>query len=312
MFKGVAFALGACCIWGLIFVIPQFIEGFSFIEIVLGRYFFYGFISAFFLLKAKLKRSFSFPLSIWARAFLFSFLTTIGYYTCVVLSLHYTTPAICALVLGISPISIAFYGNWKQRECSFKTLIFPSCLILLGLFVINAPHFKESVSPSIYIEGLALGFMALIAWTYYAVANAHFLKLHKEMASSDWATILGFTTLLLVAFVGIFCAIFFKEQLPIQKYLTITPALTTFLIATATLGLLCSWVGTFFWNKASLYLPISLAGQLVIFETIFGLIFICLLDKRIPPKMECFGIALLLGAIVYGIHKFHQSSQKPT
>src|ERR1700722_11114464 len=125
MFKGIAFAISACFVWGLIFFVPQFIHGFSTIEIVLGRYFFYGLVSAILLCKAKLKGTFRYPLRIWMLAFGYTSTVTIIYYFCIVLALRYTNPAICALVLGVSPIAIAFYGNWKQRECSFKRLIIP-------------------------------------------------------------------------------------------------------------------------------------------------------------------------------------------
>ena len=47
----------------------------------------------------------------------------------------------------------------------------------------------------------------------------------------------------------------------------------SFLGGCAILGILCSWVGTYLWNRASLLLPVALAGQLTIFETIFGILF---------------------------------------
>ncbi len=77
-----------------------------------------------------------------------------------------------------------------------------------------------------------------------------------------------------------------------------------FLLGSATLGLLCSWVGAFLWNKASLHLPVSLAGQLTIFETIFGVLFFYLLTMTLPSTIEVIGIIILLAAIIYGIRKF--------
>jgi drug/metabolite transporter (DMT)-like permease len=51
-------------------------------------------------------------------------------------------------------------------------------------------------------------------------------------------------------------------------------------------------------------LPISLAGQLSIFETIFGVLFVYALKEHIPPAIECLGIGLLLSGTAYGIHLF--------
>jgi drug/metabolite transporter (DMT)-like permease len=143
MFKGITFALSACFIWGLIFIVPQFMTGFTSIEVALGRYFLYGIISSLIFCKDKFQGACSYGKDIWIKALYFSLISTIGYYTSVVLALRYSTPAVCALILGISPISIAFYGNWKQKETTFRSLIFPSLLILIGLVIINIPHLEE-------------------------------------------------------------------------------------------------------------------------------------------------------------------------
>lgn len=83
--------------------------------------------------------------------------------------------------------------------------------------------------------------------------------------------------------------------------------LSSFLIGCATLGILCSWVGAFLWNRACLYLSVSVAGQMTIFETIFGLIFVCILEKKLPPKLEFLGICLILSSIILALTKM-----KPT
>ena len=304
MLLGVVYALGACFIWGLIFVVPQFMSGFSSIEIALGRYFFYGMLSLLLFCKSKFRKSYHPPFSIWVKALYFSLISAIIYYTAVVLSVRYSTPAICAIVLGISPITIAFYGNWKQKETTFRSLIIPSLLILVGLVVINVPHLINNAAPSSYFLGLTAGFVALLAWSWYVVANSRFLKHHPEVRSSEWATLMGVATLFWVVVFAAFSALFFKDQLHIEKYFTPSPELTNFLMGNAILGLLCAWVGGFLWNKASLHLPVSLAGQLTIFETIFAVIFFYAIAKHMPPLLESIGVGILLIAILYGIRQF--------
>lgn len=306
MYNGIAFALGACFIWALVFVVPQFIEGFSSIEFALGCYLFFGLVSSCILLKRRLQGACRYSLSIWTKALYFSLMSTIVYYTSVVFALRYSSPAICALILGISPITIAFYGNWKQKECSFKTLVLPSILILVGLVLINAPHFSASESPVSYTIGLLWTLVALIAWSWFVVANSEFLKDNPEIASSDWATLIGVATLFWAAACSIILWVFFEGQLHLYKYVTPGPELTRFIIGSAIIGLLCSWLGAFLWNRATYYLPVSLAGQLTIFETIFGVLFVYVIDQHVPPQIEFFGIALLLSAIVYGIRSTSQ------
>lgn len=300
MFKGTVYALSACFVWGLIFVVPQFMSGFSAIEVALGRYAFYGIISLFIFSRAWLQGNCRYPLQIWIKALFFSLVTTIIYYTCLVLALRYSTPAICALILGISPIAIAYYGNWKQKECSFKKLILPSILILAGLVIINVPHLEASDSSSRYILGLLCSLFALISWSWYVVANSQFLK-NNSVSSNEWSTMIGVATLFWVILCGLILIVGFKSQLDIQKYVSMSPELINFLIGCAILGSLCSWLGAFLWNKASIHLPVSLAGQLMIFETIFGVLFVYTVAQDLPSKMDLFGILLLLGAVAYGI-----------
>lgn len=300
MIKGIALALSACFVWGLIFIIPLFLDGFTPIEITLGRYFFYGVISLFILFKERLQDACRYPAAIWIKTIYFSFVSTFGYYIPVIIALRYSAPAICTLILGISPITIAFYGNWKQRECSFKTLIIPSLLIVIGLVIINVPYLKSSTSLSEYGLGLLCGFSSMMAWSWYVVANAKFLKDNQNVSAGNWSTMIGVMTLFWVA---IFSLIFFLFN-PVEsfeKYLTPSRELTYFLIGSTFLGFICSWLGGFLWNRASSYLPVSLAGQLTIFETIFGLIFVYILNQQVPPQLEFLGIALLLGAVIYGI-----------
>lgn len=295
MVKGIAFALSACFIWGLIFIIPYFMGNYSSIEIALGRYLFYGAISLLLLLKARCR----YPLSVWIKALYLSFLS--GYYLWVVLAIRYASPEICALVLGTSPITIALYGNWTQKEGNFKLLILPSFLILIGLIMINVPHIIMTNSPLEYAIGLIFSFLSLASWTLYVVLNSRFLKNNPLIGSNDWATIQGVATLFWVIICGLACSIFLWDELDVQKYFTWNQSTMSFLIGCATLGVFCSWVGAALWNKASIFLPVSLAGQLMIFETIFGVLFVYTLHQQMPSLMEGGGIILLIGAVIYGI-----------
>lgn len=299
MFKGIVFALIACFIWGLIFIIPQFMGSFSPVEIAICRYLFFGGISLLFLLKARLNGLCCYPLSVWIKALFLSVFS--AYYLWVILAIRYTSPEICALILGISPITIAFYGNWKQKEGNFKLLILPSALILAGLIMINAPHIVMTKSSWEYALGLICSLIALTSWSVYVVLNSRFLKRNSHIMSNDWATIQGVVTLLWMLICSIIYGAFLGEEIDLQKYFNWNSETMSFFIGCAVLGLLCSWVGAVLWNKASVHLSVSLAGQLMIFETIFGVLFVYILNQQLPSLMELSGITLLLGSVIYGI-----------
>jgi len=302
MLKGIAFALAACFVWGLIFVIPGFMGSFSPFEVALGRYSFYGLISSILFLNLRRKGSCSYPRKIWLQALLFSFASTFFYYICLVLGLRYSTPAISALVLGVSPIAIAFYGNLRKKELDFSRLILPSLFILIGLIIINAPHLHMHETPANYLLGLFCSFLSLAAWSWYVVANSEFFKKYPDVQSCDWSTMIGVSTIFWVILCSTVTHLFFPTEFALEKYTFDNDSFSCFLIGSCILGLVCSWVGAYCWNRANHYLPVTLAGQLTIFETIFGVVFVYLVEQRMPPLMELVGMSCLIGAVLYGIH----------
>lgn len=309
-FRGTVYALVSCFIWGWIFIIPPMIKNFSVLEIATGRFFFFGVLSLFLFLKKKSPIR-SYTAAQWKKVAGLSLLSSFGYYTFVVLALDLSSPAICALILGISPLTIAFYGNWRQKEGNFKKLLLPSLLILMGLVVVNAPHFRDPSSSTHYFFGLLASFCALIGWSWFAVANACFLKEQSDSSgdfSSQWSTLLGVGTLFWTLLSLIVGALLWPSQFHWHQYLSLNSDLLTFFMGCGILGVVCSWVGGFLWNRASLYLPVSTAGQLTIFETIFGLLFFYLVSGSWPSPYELVGITLFLIAIVHYMRTANKSS----
>lgn len=309
MLKGISFALLACFIWGMSFVIPLFLEGFTAVEITLGRFFSYSLISYLIFFKQRLQGLCKYPLLLWARSCWYSLVGSVIYFLFLVLALRYSTPAMTALIIGISPITISFYANWQKKECTFKSLILPSILIFIGLVIINGPHIYESESPASYAIGLLYGFGALMTWSWFVVANARFLKKNPDVSSDDWSTLMGASILFVVMGLSLITGVLFEEHFDFSKFAAIDDNFIQFVLGCSALGLLCSWLGNYLWNKASYHLPVSLTGQLTILETVFGLFFVCVVDQCLPPAFELLGIALMLVAIVYGIRVATQASR---
>ena len=314
MFKGLALALSACCIWGLIFVLPTFLGSFSSIEIALGRYFFYGIISLFFFIGFCFKNLINYPTRIWLKALSFALIANIFYYMALVLGVKYSGAGISTLITGIAPVSIAFYGNWLKNECSFSKLVIPALLIAIGLFIVNFDVFTGA--PSVhysyeYFFGIFCAFTSLMCWTWYVVANAKFLQANPTMSYFEWSTMLGVATFVWVVIIVTFSTLFLTDIGYLQKFSVVTTELQLFLLITAILGCICSWFGSFLWNSGCTYLPISLSGQLTIFESIFGLAFVYLIEKRLPSTFEILGITFMLSAILYSVTMFKKATLEP-
>lgn len=301
MVKGIFLAITACFIWGMIFIIPEYMKDFSPIEIAFGRYLFYGILAFVLFLKERALGKCKYPKIVWLKMLLFSLVCTHCYYIFVILSVRLSGAAICALVLGITPITIAFYGNLKNKEIDYKKLIIPSLLFLFGLLAINASHLKKSVQGE-YFWGILCSLIALISWSWYVVANVQFLKKY-EVKPIDWSTLIGIGALFWTTIFGV---LFYYAggEINFAKLNPTHGLLPQFFIGCTLLGFFCSWIGSVLWNRASLFLPVPLAGHLMIFETIFGVIFAYLIKKNTPPFLECIGIVLFFIAIVYGMQIF--------
>lgn len=301
MFSGALYALAACFLWGMIFIIPTFMQEFHPFEIALGRHFVYGLLSLCFL-TASAGRFRTYPFKIWSKAFMFSFIANILFYSCVVAGVNYASPSLTALILGLSPIAISLYGNLLENECRFKDLLIPSALIFTGLILVNIPALQSELSDEKphYLLGAIAALGSLTAWSWYVVTNARFLKKHPFVAASDWSTMMGSATFCWVIVLGtIYESVQGQEHW--QQFIAPSAALQTYFIGCLILGIVCSWIGAFLWNNASTRLPVALAGQISIFETIFGLLFFYILQQSLPPVLEGAGIFLMLAAVFYSM-----------
>jgi drug/metabolite transporter (DMT)-like permease len=299
MTAGIIYALAACFVWGIVFIIPLILYEFSSIEISAGRFGFYGMVSLALLARDKFLGGGDYKKSTWLSASYFSFLWIFGF-TLLVLSTRYSSAAMCALIFGIGPITIAFYGNWLRKEQSFRSLAIPSAFILLGLFLTNCPKLIEHETPQNYLLGILFGFLALACWSQYAVANAVYLKNNPDIAPASWATLMGITAFGWMTALYVVYWYFFGSPVIIE---TFKEHWIPFVIGCLFLGFATSWLGSYFWNRACLLLPVSLAGQLSVFETIFGIAFVCLMEGNFPLPIESFGIAMLLMGVLLGVQR---------
>lgn len=300
---GIIYALTADVIWGLAFIIPKLLPSYSAIEITCGRYFIYGVFSiAMWFCRRKTivvnkERS-----RIWFRALLFAFCGNVGYYLFLVLAIQLAGVTISTLVIGMLPITVSLYGNWLFREFSFKKM-FPSVLFVLwGIIIVNSYKLQGIDALLDNILGLIYGLMALLLWTWYGVANACFLKDNPQISSKDWSTITGIATFILLPFFLFVANLTSSHSFYNSHLFKWDESSWYFWAGSIILGFLCSWGATVFWNKASNILPTALAGQMIVGETIFGLIYGYIFEHRFPYYLELLGIIIIIGGVLYGIH----------
>ena len=229
MLSGILLTIAACFCWGLVFVIPSFVKNFHPLEIALGRYFVYGFLS-FSLILIKNRKLFSKTyLSYWKKASYLAFFSTILCYTGTVFNMQYAGATAATLVFAMSPICITLAGNWHKKEYPFRKLIFPLLLMIIGIFLAEAKgnNSIERSSLLLYMLGLFLGLFGLASWTWFAVANSHFMKQNKDLPVSSWALMMGTSTFFHVLLIGTVFFIFSENR---DKYYSFSSEIQTFIL----------------------------------------------------------------------------------
>jgi drug/metabolite transporter (DMT)-like permease len=67
------------------------------------------------------------------------------------------------------------------------------------------------------------------------------------------------------------------------------------------LGLGSTWAATWLWNKASSGLSTTILGMLVVSQTVFAMVFVCLLETRLPSFAEAVSILLIVIGVGWGL-----------
>lgn len=315
MWLGLLFAVSACFVWGAIFIIPEFLSDFTGVEVVLGRYLIYGVISAGIFFRKGFGKAREIPKAAWFKAFAFALLSNIIYYLGIIGGIRFASAPLAVLIIGLAPIVIALYGNWHAREIAFTSMIFPCVWILFGLVMVNVAEVDWTFSTSSlqqYILGFFGVIVALLAWSWYAVHNARFLKRNPHIPSTDWATLIGVCTLFWAVAMGILFAFILEKDVDLSKFTHWSNETFRFLIGVLILGIICSWLGCYLWNRASVYLPVSLMGPFLIFESLFGLLFVYSFDSRLPSLYEVVGVISMLGGILLSVVVFRRQLNRKT
>lgn len=289
MILGILSLVAACLCWSLVFIIPLLLKDFSPIEIALGRFFCYGFISIVLLMIKRphlLNKNLK-PL--WIKSSIYGFASTILCFTSMVFSIRLASSAVTALIYSLSPIMIALYGNFKNRQYSFKKLMTPLLVMLTGIAFANVSAFQNHDAHFLtYTIGIIFGFLGIGSWSWYAVANAEFLGKNKDIRTEDWSLMMGSSMFAFVVLIALALSPFMSWNWTRQ-----------FLIGSFMLGAIGTWLAFLFWNYGAKKVPVALAGQMLILEVVFGLILVYSHYHKWPESFELVGmIFMLIGVLI--------------
>lgn len=313
MLQGLLCALGAGILWGLVFVTPLWLSDYPAMLLSFGRYTAFGLIA---VVIAWFSRNALKQLNTkdWWVATQLSLVGNIIYYCGIAAAVQLSGAPLTSAIIGTLPVVIALTANINARgtlQYVAIARIAPALiLILIGLFLVNFEELsliKTNINDAYaYWRGIGFALLALVAWTWYPIRNSRWLKANPQVSSSAWATAQGLTTLPL-ALAGLFGFWIWLQsgQTSYPNFaFPLGPKPELFIGLMLLLGFAASWLGTLLWNRASQLLSASLAGQLIVFETLAALLYAYLLRGASPTISTIAGITLLILGVVLGVRAF--------
>lgn len=290
---GILCGMGAGALWGLVFLAPELARAFSPLQLTIGRYLAYGVISL--LLIAPRWRSIRGQLS--GREWLaLSWLGLSGntlYYIFLSSAVQMGGIAMTSLVIGFLPVAVTLIGSRAEGAVPLPKLA-PSLVfcvagaICIGWQALARPADGQSASGLI---GLLCAIGALVSWTLYAVGNRHWLAKLSGVASQDWNLLTGIAT-------GAQSLVLVPVVLLFDKGHHDAPAWLRFAAVSIGVAVLASIFGNALWNRMSRLLPLTLVGQMILFETLFALVYGFVWEQRWPTVFEGLAFVLICCGVV--------------
>lgn len=295
-FWGVLSGLAAGAMWGLVFLAPKFVPEASPFLLSAGRYIAYGLIAGL-LIAPRWKRLVGLldRKTWWALVWL-SLCGNVVYYLFLVVSVHYAGVAASALIVGAVPVVVALWGLRDKNSPPIRRVGPPIALAALAVGLIGWESFSQgqvAAGQSVLTVaiGLVAALIALVLWTTYAVGNSRWMTKMSEVSSHDWSLLIGVTTGALSLFLvpvalmtmGDFEAGFWPR----------------FFAVSVGIAILASVVGNAFWNRASRLLPLTMLGQMIVFETLFAFLYGFIWEQRGPTVIEIVAMVMLVVSVVW-------------
>lgn len=306
--SGASFALAAGLMWGLVFVGPLLLPEYPAALQSFGRYLAFGLIA---LPLAWLDRSALRQLTRadWLEAARLALVGNIVYYLFLASSIQRAGGPLPTMIIGTLPVVIAITSNLRdaRRDGRLPWVQLAPSLALIGAGIgfvnhaeLQALRMQPDTDLGRYAIGALLAVGAVACWTWYPIRNADWLRAHRGRNPRSWATAQGVATLPL-ALLGYALWWAFVAWRGDPFPMPLGPRPWFFAGLMLAIGLFASWLGTLCWNEASQRLPTTLAGQLIVFETLSALAYAFALRGHAPPASSLLGIALLVAGVAWAL-----------
>ena len=314
MWVGVFWGLVANIFWGASYLIPLFAPDYGPTYLTIGRGFFMG-LTSLVLIIFSFQRYTQLTRSDWLYATKISVVGNFLQGGFVFASVLYAGVPVAGMCFGAVPVAVALISNWRDKRrgkpfVTLKKLMIPLTCIFVGFIVSNITELETSITEGgrtmgEFFFGLACGLISTVMWTWYPIKNADWLQAHPQTSSAIWTTA---QCLVLLPIATILYPVVALTDESMTSFFGPTPV--TLLGAAVFGGVICSFVAGIFWNICSKKCPTALVGQMLVFETIFSVLFGHLYRMQFPTPTLCAGFLLLLFGISYSLKLFNDATAR--
>jgi drug/metabolite transporter (DMT)-like permease len=290
---GIGAGILAGAFWGLVFLTPELTRGFQPIQLSAGRYLAYGLVAVALLAPSWRKLAPLLAWRDWRTLAWLSFAGNIIYYVFLANAVQLGGVAMTSLIIGLLPVTVTLAGRRDHDAAPLRRLLPSLALGVAGLACISWQSLAAPGRGSAHasILGLFCAGGALVSWTLYAVGNSRALARLDGVSAHDWSLLVGVVT-------GAQALLLAVPAFLLAPGLHSSSAWLYFGGLVTTVAILCSVVGNALWNHASRLLPLTMTGQMIVFETLFALLYGFLWEGRWPTVLECAAMALLVAGVI--------------
>ncbi|MFJ3465529.1 DMT family transporter [Achromobacter spanius] len=290
---GVLFGAGAGALWGLVFLAPKLVSDFGPLYLTVGRYVGFGAIAAVMLTRRWHAVRRSFGRSDLITVAKLSFVGNILYYVLLASAVELAGIATTSLIIGFLPVAVTIIGSRERNAVPLKALrlslgLCAAGAVFIGWQAIMLPGTGELTHR---IAGFLCGLGALVSWTWFAVKNSRWLLSRPDVSVHDWNLLTGLATGALSLFLVPVALLSDPHSHPVQDW-------TRLVAVSLGLAFFASIVGNACWNKMSRLLPLTLIGQMILFETLFALLYGLAWEQRLPHWSEAAAFFLVVCSVI--------------
>ncbi|WP_165249346.1 DMT family transporter [Paludisphaera soli] len=292
---GVGCGVAAGAIWGVVFLAPELVRGFTPLQIAAARYVSYGLLAAVLVAPRRRRLTAMLDASAWRALAWLSLFGNVLYYVLLATAVQLGGVAMTSLVMGFVPVAITLIGSRDHGAVPLRRLAPSLALAVAGVACVAWQSVgvggPGTGTPAMRVAGFGAAVAALVSWTGYAVGNSRWLARLGHVSAHDWNLLTGVVTGAQALLLAVPAFLFGPTGQAAAEW-------TTFAAVAIGLSIFASLIASALWSRMSRLLPLTLVGQMILFETLFALLYGFLWERRGPTPAEAAAMVLLVASVL--------------